>query len=291
MKKIAVASGKGGVGKSSIAASLAVLLAEKKDIVVVDCDVDASNLSIILGGGEMKKEESVSINEKAIFHPERCISCSKCRDICAFSAIDWNEKENMPEINRYLCEGCGSCSLVCPEDAFIMERVYNATIGEVETDYGFDLVEGQLTIGEAGSGKVVEMIKQRASEKEAEIMLLDVAAGIGCPVTAALKDVDYVIVVTEPSPAGLSDIKRLMRVVDQFDIDCGILVNKYNLNIRTYEDILKFAEESSVEVIGKLEYDKTFVEALTHLKPVLEIDDRYRDIFEDILKGISLKFE
>ncbi|MFP4046045.1 MAG: P-loop NTPase [Candidatus Aenigmatarchaeota archaeon] len=289
MKKIAVVSGKGGVGKSSITASLAVLLAEKRDLVVVDCDVDASNLSLILGGGEMEREETVSTNEKATFDPEKCTSCGKCKDICTFSAINWNYEKEMPEINKYLCEGCGACELVCPEDAFTLEKVENATIGEMETEYSFPLVAGQLKMGEAGSGKVVEMIKQRAAEKNGELMLIDAAAGIGCPVISALKDVDYVIAVTEPSPAGLSDLKRVMEVVDQFGIDCGFIINKYDLNPEVSDKIENFVKERGSQVLAKIGYDKKFVEALTDLKPVVEREESYREKFEGIITDIDLK--
>ncbi|MFP4117090.1 MAG: P-loop NTPase [Candidatus Aenigmatarchaeota archaeon] len=288
MKKIAVASGKGGVGKSSIAASLAVLLAEERDIVVADCDVDASNLSIILGGEETERKQGVSTNEKAIFHEDRCISCGKCKDICTFSAIDWDEENDMPVINKYLCEGCGACKLVCPENAFTLEEVENATIGEGKTEYGFDLVSGQLAMGESGSGKVVEVIKRQAEDKGGELMLLDVAAGIGCPVISALKDVDYVIAVTEPSTAALSDLKRLMNVVNQFEINCGLIVNKYDLNKEACDNVLKFAKDNGIEVLGKIKHDKKFVEALTQLKPIVEVDKDYRKVFEGILRRIDV---
>ncbi len=115
MKTVTVVSGKGGVGKSSITASLAVLLSEERNIATADCDVDASNLALILGVEEFEEEEEISTNEKAFLDEEKCTSCGKCRDICTFSAINWDEEKEIPRINKHQCEGCGACELVCPE--------------------------------------------------------------------------------------------------------------------------------------------------------------------------------
>ena len=114
MKTITILSGKGGVGKSSITASLAVLLAEKKKVIAVDADVDAANLSLILGIKKFRKKQEISTNYKA-FVNKKAKNCKKIINVCTFSAISWNKKKNLPEINKYLCEGCGSCKILCPK--------------------------------------------------------------------------------------------------------------------------------------------------------------------------------
>lgn len=286
MKNITVLSGKGGVGKSSITASLAVLLSEKEDIIAVDTDVDASNLGLILGVEEFGSKESISTNEKAFLKKEKCTHCEKCKDVCTFSAIGWNEEEEIPEINKFLCEGCGACKLICPEDAFDLRKVENAVIGYSDTKYGFPLISGQLKMGEAGSGKVVTEIKKRAEKKEKDYIIVDSAAGIGCPVIASVRGSDYVVGVTEPTPSGLSDLKRAFEIVDHFEIKKGIIINKFDLNEKLTKRTERFAEKNGIPVIGKLPYDKKFVESLTDLKPIVEDNEEYRDSFSQILKKI-----
>lgn len=285
MKQIAIISGKGGVGKSSVSASLAVLLAKKNKIVAVDGDVDASNLPLLLGLKESRKPEEIATNYKARVLPA-AKDCGKIVEACAFSAISWDAGKQMPKINAYLCEGCGTCKLICPK-GIILEKVVNAVIREGITNYGFPLVAGQLKMGQSGSGKVVAEVKRRAEQKEAEIMLIDAAAGIGCPVIASVQGVDYVIAVTEPTPAALNDLKRGLKIVEHFDIPYGLVINKYDLNIEFSKKIEKMAGQQKMEILGKLPYDRKFVEAMVNLKPVVVYEEGYRKIFEKIWHRIA----
>ncbi|MFB6089210.1 MAG: P-loop NTPase [Candidatus Aenigmatarchaeota archaeon] len=288
MKTLTVLSGKGGVGKSSIAASLSVLLSREKSIVAADCDVDASNLSLILkSGSEKEQSREIASSEKAFFDEEKCTSCGKCKDICAFGAIEWDEKRQMPEVNKYLCEGCGTCKLVCPEGAFRIEKVKNAVLSNYDTRFGFPLVSGQLKMGESGSGKVVTEVREEAEKTEAEMMMVDSAAGIGCPVIASVRGSDYVVAVTEPTPSGFSDLKRALEIVEHFGIDSGIVINKWNLNRDLSEKISKFAEGAGVPILGKIPYDRKFIDALVDLKTVVETSPDYEDKFREIIENIG----
>ncbi|MFP4115831.1 MAG: ATP-binding protein [Candidatus Aenigmatarchaeota archaeon] len=289
MKTVTIVSGKGGVGKSSIAASLAVCLSKERDIATADCDVDASNLALILGVEKFETLETISTNEKAVLDEERCTSCGKCRDICTFSAIDWDEERDVPAINEYMCEGCGACELACPENAFELKTVENAEIGKSLTGHGFPLVSGQLKMGEAGSGKVVDEIKRRTNKEEAEVLIVDSAAGIGCPVIASVRGSDYIVAVTEPSPSGLSDLKRVLEIVNHFGIDYGIIINKYDLNKEFTGKIEEFVEERNAEILAKIPYDKEFVDSLVEMEPIVERRERYRKIFSEFGKKILNK--
>lgn len=283
MKTITVLSGKGGVGKSSIAASLAVLLAKNRKIVSVDCDVDASNLALVLGIKKFEKQKEISTNEKA-FVNEKARDCKEILDICTFSAISWDKKKNLPVINKFLCEGCGACQLLCPQ-GIKLKKVKNAVIGEAKTNYGFSLVSGQLKMGESGSGKVVDEVKQLAEKNDVELMIIDSAAGIGCPVIASIQGSDFVVAVTEPTPSALSDLKRALQVVEHFRIPYGIVINKYDLNKEFSKKIEKFTEKYKIPLLGKIPYDKKFVEALVNLKPIILYDKKFTKIFQNILKN------
>jgi len=291
MKTITILSGKGGVGKSSLVASLAVLLFKEKgkSIVAADCDVDASNLALLFNA-RLGKRKRISTNYKA-FVNEKSKNCKEIVDVCAFSAISWDEKKHMPEINRLLCEGCGACQLLCP-DGIELKRVKNAVVGEAETSYGFPLVSGQLEMGESGSGNVVEAVKERARKKaeriKADFIVLDASAGIGCPVIASIKGSDYIIGITEPTPSGLSDLKRVFEVVNHFGIPHGIIINKHDLNKRWTGQIENFAYRNKLPVLGKLPYDRRFVEAMVNLMPIVVYEKSYRKTFSDIFNKIEI---
>jgi len=249
MKTITILSGKGGVGKSSLCASLAVLLAEKNKIVAADCDVDAANLALLFAIKQLKNVEKISTNYKA-FANEKARKCKNIVDNCAFSAISWNEKRKMPEINGFLCEGCGVCKLLCPQGISI-KKVKNAVIGQAKTSYGFFIISGQLKMGGAGSGNVVNIVKEKAEkfvdQIKADFLVVDSAPGIGCPVIASIKGSDYVIAITEPMPVAFSALKRVLQVVEHFKIPYGIVINKWDINKLFTIKIEKFAKENNNE--------------------------------------------
>jgi MinD superfamily P-loop ATPase len=284
MRSIVVLSGKGGVGKSSIAASLAVALSKEKKIVCADCDVDASNLSLLFALSEDKYEEwyPLSTNQIAIVDKKRCISCRKCIAACYFKAL--HIQDNVPTVDGFGCEGCGACALICPVNAIRLEGINNAKIGYAKTKYGFDISSAQLEPGNSGSGKVVAEVRKKAREiaPDAEILLIDSAAGIGCPVIASVTGNDYAIIVTEPTPSGFSDLKRALEVVDHFRIKKGIIINKSDLNNAYADKICSFAEKSHIKILKKIPFDNMFVKAMTEMIPLVEIKKEYESIFDDI---------
>lgn len=290
MKTLTILSGKGGTGKTTITASLAVMLAKEKKIVAVDADVDAPNLAIALGiGNNLKEVEKIKAAHKSSFSEEKCIACGKCAEICAFNAISWNPGEK-PVFNRFLCEGCGACTLACPAGAIKLVEIENASAVRGETDYGFKMVGAQLEMGESGSGKVVDKVKQTArelaEEENAELVIVDAAAGIGCPVIAAVRESDFVVGIAETTPSGFSDLKRALQVVEQFGIPYGIIINQWDLNPEKTDEIESFAKESGIPVLGKIPYDKDFVKSLVELKPAVEFSTKIEKLFEPIVKSV-----
>ncbi len=290
MKTITVLSGKGGVGKSSITASLGILLAQKHKIILTDCDVDAANLALVFG----KKEDDfiawqdISTSKRAIFDLEKCISCKKCYDSCNFDAIDW--VQNKPKLKKMSCEGCGIANLVCPVGAISLIAVNNAKIGHVDTGYGFLLVSSQLKMGASGSGKLVAEVRsetQKVAKEDTEFNLIDAAAGIGCPVIASVTGSDYCILVVEPTEASLFDLRRAFEIVEYFEINCGIVINKFDLDRDYCVEIEKFAKENDIEVVTKFSYDKCFAKALVEMIPVVEKNPNLKNNFEALIKKIE----
>ena len=280
-KKILVASGKGGVGKSMLASSIALLFSNNKKIVAIDCDVDAPNLGLWIGITDFDESEKISTSMKATIDQDRCIKCGKCETICKFRAI---KKNKIFIVNPFLCEGCGACKLICPVNAIKLKSVKNGELRLKKTEYGFPLISGQLYPGEAGSGKIVEQLRKKAENFEYEIMILDSAAGIGCPVIASVRGCDYAVLMTEPTPSGFSDLKRIIEVVNHFKIPYGIVINKWNINPSLSEKIEKWSEK---KFLGKISYDKKVIDSIVNLKPVIFYDYKVVKDIKDIFNQLE----
>jgi len=266
--KIVIASGKGGVGKSMLASSLAMLFAKERKIVAVDCDVDAPNLHLWLGEREgWDKTEKISTNEKPVINYSKCNGCGECVKICAFGAL---KIENCQlKVESFFCEGCAACEVVCPKKAIKMEAVKNAEIRLKKTKWGFPLVSAQLYPGESGSGKIVGRIKREAEDFSYDLMILDAPAGTGCPVIASINGTDFAVLITEPTPSGFADLKRVLIVVSHFKIPYGVVINKWDVNRKISGKIEKWSGE---KLLGKIGYDQRIFQAIAQLRPILTTD-------------------
>ncbi|MFH0876331.1 MAG: ATP-binding protein [archaeon] len=292
MKQITVLSGKGGVGKSSITASFAVVLSKKIKVLCVDCDVDASNLGLVLGlrENDFLSWNKISTSKKAVIDNEKCISCKLCIENCYFGAIE--QRDNKIVVKEFGCEGCGVCELVCPNNAVKLKDVQNGKIGTGKTKYGFEIISGTLAAGESGSGKIVHEIRKLASKKEnIDLILNDAPAGIGCPVIASVAGANYCVIVTEPTPSGFSDFKRAFGMVSHFRIKSGLIINKYDLNEAFTQEIEEYAKKQGIELIGKIQYDKSFLYALVNLTPVVEYNKKTMPAFKAIAEKIELNIK
>ncbi|RJS87466.1 hypothetical protein CW704_02760 [Candidatus Bathyarchaeota archaeon] len=284
--KIVVASGKGGTGKSMFASSLALLFSEITNVVACDCDVDAPNLGLWLGVTTYDSVEAISTSERAKINNEKCVGCGKCFENCAFGAVEKIDSRFI--INPLLCEGCGVCQLVCPTKAIDLAPVMNGEIRIKKTKWGFPLVSGQLKPGETGSGKIVQELRKRADELSHEIMILDAAAGIGCPVIASITGCDYAVLVTEPTPSGFSDLMRVLEVVNHFSVPYGVILNKWDINPEASQRIEKWSGE---RFLGKISYDREVVNSIVNLRPVIlsksKVKKEIRGIFGKIQESIE----
>jgi len=285
MKKIVVASGKGGVGKSMVASTLTTLFSQEKQLVAVDCDVDAPNLHLWLGENEQwDKVEKISTNELPVFDYEKCNSCGKCVEICAFEALKMVKSK--PVVNKFFCEGCAACQVVCPNKAITMKRIKNAEVRIKNNVAGFPLISAQLYPGQTGSGKVVEEIKKRAEGFDCQLMVLDSPAGTGCPVIAALQGTNFALLVTEPTPSGLSDLKKVFQVVNHFKIPFGVIINKWDINKDLSQ---KIAQEFENQFFGKISYDQRIFKAVSCLKPIIKTNLPVKEEIKAVFKQIKAK--
>lgn len=286
MKTITVLSGKGGVGKSSIVAALAETLSRRYAIACADCDVDASNLHLIFDSARELSKRRISTNELAIIDYDLCDGCGLCAQTCYFGAIQM--VDGKPQVKEHGCEGCGACVLACPKKAIRLEAVENATMSTIATQQGFTITGAQLDPGTSGSGKVVSEVKgeAKAHAQGKEYLLIDAAAGIGCPVIASVAGSDYCVIVIEPTPASLSDAKRAVEVVEHFAIQYGVIINKSDLNVKAAEDVRRYAKEKGIPVIGEIPYDRAFSKAIVNRMPITTYEKGYKEMFTAIASAL-----
>lgn len=264
MKQIIIISGKGGTGKTIISASLASLVKNK---VMADCDVDASDLHLLLKPIKKEKHE-FSGGQSARIDKNLCIECGECIEVCRFGAIN---KDLI--VDPLSCEGCAVCSRVCPVEAITM---YNNVSGEwfvSKTSYG-PIVHARLGVAEENSGKLVTEVRKAAkkiAEKEGrDYIVIDGPPGIGCPVIASLAGTDFALIVTEPTLSGMHDLKRVLGVVKQNGVKTTVCINKFDLNLENTRRIKEFCKKSKIDIAGEIPFDKTVVESLVNATPLTE---------------------
>ena len=264
MKQIVIISGKGGTGKTVITGAFAALAKNK---VMADCDVDAADLHLLLEPSIKERHEFRS-GKTAIVDKDKCVKCGKCIEVCRFEAI--NEDFIVDGVS---CEGCAFCSFACPVDAIKMEENVSGEWFISDTRFG-PMVHAKLGIAEENSGKLVSLVRKQAKEladkKGADRVIIDGAPGIGCPVIASLSGIDCAVVVTEPTLSGLHDADRVIKVTKHFGILAKLIVNKYDLNMDMTGRIEKYCKENNIDLIGKIPFDKSIVEAMVLGKTIME---------------------
>ncbi len=283
-----ICSGKGGVGKSMISSTLAKLFSDEKKIVAVDADVDAPNLHLWLGEREnWDEKKKVSAIEKATIVKQPSKSeIKKNIGICQFGALD--VIDGKLTVNRFFCEGCGACQAVFPPKTIDISPVISGEIRLKKNVFGFPLVSAQLYPGQTGSGKIVDMIRRKAEGYKSDYMIIDAPAGMGCPVIAALNNVDFALLVTEPTPSGFADLKRIHFLVDHFKIPFGVVVNKHDLNQKQTGKIESWAKDN---VLGKIDYDQNIFKAITSMTPIFKTNLPAKKQIEIIYKKLLRKLK
>jgi MinD superfamily P-loop ATPase len=274
VKEIVVISGKGGTGKTTITAALAYHLKDK--CIVADCDVDAADMHLIFSNRAIEKRRFYS-GKEAVINRELCKNCGLCQVKCRFDAVI--SLSNYKKIDPLSCEGCGLCSHICPHNAISMvdRFVGDFYISEIRTNT--KMVHAKLLPGGENSGKLVAEVKKesklQAEKDKKDFIIVDGSPGIGCPVISSLSGADMALLVTEPTMSALHDLKRVVELLQKFQIPAACIINKADLNKDISRDIKDFLQENSISLLTEFAYSKNFIHAVKSGQAINEYDPYY----------------
>ena len=270
MREVVIISGKGGAGKTSVTGAFANLA---ENAILCDLDVDAPDLHLLLAPQTGRTEDFRSGNE-AVIVPDRCTACGRCAELCRFDAV--RQDGDVFRIDPLRCEGCKVCVALCPAEAIDFPQRHCGRWFESETRFG-PMVHAQLFPGEENSGRLVTLLKKRAREIAEEegydMVLSDGAPGIGCPVISSLAGTDLAVIVTEPTPSGLHDLKRVAELCDQFRTKVTVFINKYDLNPDQTAAIEAYCRDRGYAVICRFPHDHAVTRAMVEGRVVNEYGD------------------
>jgi len=262
LRQIVILSGKGGTGKTTVAAALAHLASQEASIVLADADVDAANLELVLSP-RLHEEGDFTGGGVAVIDQELCLACGRCHEVCRFGAI-------LPDSEAYAvdeigCEGCAACTYACPVQAIQMHERPDGRWFRSEARYG-PLFHAHLFAARENSGKLVTLIKSKARllalEREADYLLVDGPPGIGCPVIAAVSGMDLALLVTEPTVSGAHDLHRIVGVAQHFGVPSLACINKWDLNPAKAEQIAAWCAQQGIPVLGWIPFDQVVTRAM-----------------------------
>ncbi len=268
MKQLVILSGKGGTGKTSVAAALAHLASLDMPIVLADADVDAANLELVLAPNKLEQHVFMG-GQVAVIDPELCQLCDRCYEVCRFEAI--LPGDDTYRVDALACEGCASCVTQCPEGAIHSEEQQAGLWFRSATRFG-PLFHAHLFAAQENSGKLVTMVKQQgrllALDEGRELLIVDGPPGIGCPVISANAGADLALLVTEPTVSGAHDLERILRTVNHFRVPALVLINKADVNLAHTAQIEAYCRAQGIARVGKLPYDTIVTEAMVQGQPV-----------------------
>ena len=284
--KIAIASGKGGTGKTTLAVNLFRSLVSRRQekVLLVDCDVEEPNDVLFFKESQLQSEKSI-YQEIPSIDTTSCTFCRLCADYCEFNAIVVIPPANFAEVNPSLCHSCGACLVACESEAIWVRRESIGSRKYYSLEAGSGILEGRLDIGSAMQTMVIRDLKSSIPEGLPWV-ILDAPPGTSCPVVETLSDVDYVILVTEPTPFGLHDLKLMVELVRVLEIPFGIIINKAQMGD---QEIYSYLEEEKLEIIGEIPFNRAYASQYASGNLFHDTPDEVKVSHEQILQRLIEK--
>jgi MinD superfamily P-loop ATPase len=279
---VTIASGKGGTGKTTIATSLALSLAAELDTppLFLDCDVEAPNGHLFLR--PVFKHRVVADILIPNIDETRCSFCGKCAEVCQYNAIAVLGKKTL--VFKQLCHGCGSCAAVCPERAITEQPNKIGILEAGVARFNIAFAHGILDVGEPMAVPIIRQLKIFANPQPGQVVIRDASPGTSCPVVEAVRGSNYLLLVTEPTPFGLHDLRLAAQVAEELGIHAGVIINRES---HSYTAMEAFCSEHDLLVLMHIPFDRTIAEGVAQGKTLLEIYPKYADIFIEVFKQIK----
>ncbi len=274
---VSIASGKGGTGKTLVATSLALTLASKNKVQILDCDVEEPNDHIFM-------KPVIDIREKSsipvpVIDEQKCTHCGKCAQVCAYNALAVL-KDKVLTFHE-LCHGCGACSYLCPEQA-IREEPREVGVVEIGHTDGIGFVHGVLNVGEAMAPPIIRQVKKHINREG--IAIIDASPGTSCPVVEAIKGSDFCVLVTDPTPFGLHDLQLAVEVVKTLGIPCGVIINRSGENDNKTE---QYCHQEGLPVLMKIPLDMEIARIYSRGIPLVEGVPEWKEHFARLMDEIE----
>ena len=295
MKQLIILSGKGGTGKTSVAAAFAHLAAQSRfadQIILADADVDAANLGLVLQP-RLLEQQDFKGGKVAVIDQDACASCGDCQAVCRFDAISFTD--GLYVIDPIACDGCAACVYQCPSESITMHEQIAGRFYFSESLYG-PLYHANLFPGQENSGKLVTLVKQRARlqalDENRKLVIVDGPPGIGCPVISAVSGANLALIVAEPTVAGVHDMHRVLQTVKHFGVRAVVCINKADIHPKGADEIEAFCGENGIETVGRIPFDLTVAsamvagEAVTAFRPQAPSSVAIAEIWERILPSL-----
>lgn len=283
--KIAIAGGKGGTGKTTVAVNLYRTLQHLgKDVNFVDSDVEEPNANLFLKGKEEGREPANMMIPE--INTDICTFCGKCAEVCAFNAIMMVQSVRHIKVLTDLCHSCGACSYFCPEEGAITEKPKK--LGEVIRYYhdrnGSFTYAGQLSVGEALAVPVIKQAKNKITE--GKINLVDAPPGTSCPAMEVLQDADYTILVAEPTPFGVNDLKIMLDTVRKMNLRAGVVINKADIGDGRLKKLLK---DENIDIMASLPFRRDIASQYAEGYVLVDVFDDLQQKFRELWSNLAFK--
>jgi MinD superfamily P-loop ATPase len=288
--RIAVASGKGGTGKTTVATSLALCLAADRTQMpdpplFLDCDVEAPNAHLFLKPTFERRQEVGLLIPRV--DEAKCTHCGKCAEVCQYHAIAVLGKKVL--VFPQLCHGCGSCTLTCPEHAISEISDVMGVLESGATPSGMAFARGVMNVGEPMATPIIRQLKKWAAPKPGQSVILDASPGTSCPVVESVRGADFLLLVTEPTPFGLHDLRLAVQVGRELKVPLGVVVNRDGIGDGgvEYNGVEEFCAAEGVPILMRIPFDRAIAEGIAQGRPLVDIHPEYRERFRQMFAQMA----